>query len=113
MNREKEILLELLLEKYGTNNVVQVKPKTETKVVTNGVRRRGRNVPTVYSNSRWTTRDVSVVYDRIAEGLSNHEIAKLVGRSSKSIQTLRSHLTNGKNAAPVVRQFLAWKKAQS
>lgn len=111
MNREKEILLELLLEKYGTNNAVQPKPK---EYIANGKhRRRGRNVPTVYSNSRWTIQDIGLVYDKIVEGLGDHEIAKLVGRSFKSIRTLRGMLVGNSTAkSPVVCQFLANKQNQ-
>ena len=110
MNREKEILLELLLEKYGQQNT---KPMVETLPLVYVKKRKTRSkaVPTVYSCERWTVEGIAMVHKMLLNNMKTHEIAKAIGRSQKSIVTIKSALVgNRAKKSPVVQQYLASKQ---
>ncbi len=108
MNREKEILLQLLLEKYGQPEIKPVVVKTQVVASYKKNKKRGKCVPTLYANERWTVEGIAMVHKMILNKMTNHEIAKAIGRSVHSIRTLRSQIV-GKRAKtnPAVKQYLA------
>ena len=114
MNREKEILLQLLLEKYGTTTEIKINPVTEIKTnsITNkkAVRRR---VPAIYANVHWTVADVAAVDQGKKQGMSIETIAKNIGRSKKSVLAIVKML-DGRYAytRPIVLQYLALKNGK-
>ncbi len=108
MNREKEILLELLLEKYGQPVTKPVVVKTQLVVSHKKNKKRGKCVPTLYANERWTVEGIGMVHKMILNNMTNHEIAKAIGRSVGSISNLRSQIVGKRvDIKPAVKRYLA------
>ena len=107
MNREKEILLQLLLEKYGQPATKPVVEKTQVVASSKKIKKRGKCVPTLYANERWTLEGIAMVHKMILNKMSNHEIAKAIGRSVGSITNLRSQIVGNRvEKKPLVKQYL-------
>jgi hypothetical protein len=110
MNREKEILLQLLLEKYGMPNETTVNAPvknyaTENKKVTR------KRVPAIYSSAHWTVADVATIDQGIKQNMSIDTIAKNIGRSKKSVKAIVGMLQGRYSySRPVVVKYLASKR---
>jgi hypothetical protein len=115
MNREKEILLQLLLEKYKTTTAeIKVNPLTEIKTnLTTKQKAVRRREPAIYANVHWTVADVAAVDQGKKQGMSVETIAKNIGRSKKSVLAIVKML-DGRYAytRPIVLQYLALKNGK-
>ena len=111
MNREKEILLQLLLEKYGTpNNEKTINPIVRN-YSTNNTKATRKRVPAIYQDARWTISDVAAVDQGMKQNMSIETIAKNVGRSRKSIQAIMKMLQGRYSyTRPIVLEYLASKR---
>ncbi len=111
MNREKEILLQLLLEKYG---MPEEKTKTIAPVknyVTNNKKTTRNRVPAIYANVHWTLADVAAVDQGMKQNMSVDTIAKNIGRSKKSVLAIIKMLQGRYSyTRPIVLKYLASKQ---
>ncbi len=107
MNREKEILLQLLLEKYGSpTNEIKTNPTSQKKVIRT-------RVPAIYANVHWTLADVAAVDQSKKQGMSVETIAKNIGRSKKSVLAIVKMLDGRYSyTRPIVLKYLALKKGK-
>ena len=111
MNREKEILLQLLLEKYGTpNNEKTINPIVRN-YSTNNTKATRKRVPAIYQDARWTISDVAAVDQGMKQNMSVETIAKNIGRSAKSVKAIQGMLL-GKYSyiRPIVLEYMASKR---
>ncbi len=95
-NHEKELLLKLLMEKAtGTDRVnlqlVQHTPVVKRKGAGRGKRLKGVRV--------WSQEEHNFLKESIAAGISQREIARLLDRTLKAVETRLYMMKNGKVAS--------------
>ena len=111
MNREKEILLQLLLEKYGMPNNETITNAPVINYATNNKKVTRQRVPAIYSDARWTVADVAAVDQSMKQNMSVDTIAKNIGRSKKSVKAIMGMLQGRYSyIRPVVRKYMALKR---
>ena len=81
MNREKEILLALLLEKYG-------EPKVFTVPDAQSDRSRGRRTKSARSSTMWTEAELKAMVRLVNLGCSFVEIAKQLSRTEMGVYAM-------------------------
>ena len=84
MNKEKELLLALLIEKYTTKPIVIDRPVRQKK------RTRRPNIRTHH----WTTQQKEMVWDLRRQGMSFEKIATILGNnlSAKQVSSMYANL---------------------
>ena len=111
MNREKEILLQLLLEKYGMPNNETITNAPVINYATNNKKVTRQLVPAIYSSVHWTIADVAAVDQGMKQNMSVDTIAKNIGRSQKSVMTIMKMLQGRYSyTRPIVLKYMALKR---
>ena len=82
MNREKEILLALLLEKYAEPRVLHTVPHAMTE------KARGRRVKTTRSSTMWKETELKALVRMVNSGQSFEFIAKELNRSVQGVYAM-------------------------
>jgi hypothetical protein len=87
MNAEKELLLALLVEKYGQPKIAQPKP------VTTVVKKRRTRKPNKQTH-KWTTVQKEMLWDLKHQGTSFEKIAIILGHnlSTKQVSSMYANL---------------------
>ena len=88
MNAEKELLLALLVEKYGQPKIATPKP---VKAAVKKKRRRRPNKNT----HKWTTVEKEMVWDLRNQGTSFDKIAEIMGLSVSQVENMHYALRIG------------------
>jgi hypothetical protein len=89
MNAEKELLLALLIEKYGQPKIAQPKP------VTTVVKKSRKRRPNKQATHKWTTVQKEMLWDLRHQGTSFDKIAVILGHnlSVKQVSSMHANLT--------------------
>jgi len=86
LNQEQEIMLQLLLKKYGsvTTQVANVVQTDTTKIVKKRKAQRG--------NQHWSVNEIKQLVDMHIQGIHTLTIARTMCRSHASVRTMKSHV---------------------
>jgi DNA-binding NarL/FixJ family response regulator len=102
LNKEQELLLELLMKKYGKQHAENIKATKIT--ITQQKKRRAQ-----LSSKRWTFEDLQILALMHSQGRSTTIIARRLRRSKQAVQTMTSHMFGeNKKQVAIVKQY--WQK---
>jgi len=102
LNKEQEMLLELLIKKYGATFAQDVK-----QVPTSNKQQKKRRAQ--LSSKRWTINDLQILALMHSQGRSTTIIARRLRRSKQAVQTMTSHMFGeNKKQVAIVKQY--WQK---
>jgi len=86
LNKEQEMLLQLLIEKYGsvTPQIEDIEQLVKTKVVKKKKAQR--------ANYRWSLEEIKQLADMHIKGIHTLQIARTMRRSHAAVKTMKSHV---------------------
>ena len=100
LNQEQELLLELLIKKYGKPYAQNVEKRFTT------VNKQQKKYKAQLNRKRWTEDDLRVLAVMHSEGKSQTVIARRLRRSKLAVQTMISHMFgDNKRQVAIVKQF--------